>query len=519
MKRVPAILICAVMILALAAACTTTPPNNSPNAPSADFSQPPEEIKIVYYAGGGWVERENDQDVLDAINEEFAKKFNKTLSFEVLTTVADGPNQFQQAIIHLAAGAIDIFNIPGNFTQMSNIMFQPNSVKPLSDVVNQYGQNYLAICNEMQPGMLGKVTINGNLMCLPLPCPATAWVGAAIRKDLLDEIGEPIPNTFDEFESVLYKLRDAFPEIIPLDAAQLPWAFMNGMCGQFIPESQVTADGGVVPQVNSAMGIPCLPTTQEWKDWVKQMATWYKDGIWNPELFVWPQSQSEDMIKQGKTAAAFIHYNSLVDFSINGMEWVPLWDMTALYGRPLIYGYVTQPNRFFGVAYNASAKVTETIVQYLDWIASDEANAQLAWQGREGFEYNLVNGEIVKVQASPALYSSTWFLMCGFHEADITKKFSKEGNTLRETVYLPKLYDRANFPAVDIILQTMPFDTTKLTCNPTDLETMSNETVMKVIMGGLPPGDIDKLEERMDAIGLQEYNEARSEQYRALDTK
>ncbi len=157
----------------------------------------------------------------------------------------------------------------------------------LNDLVDQYAPNLTKLLADHPDWRKQVVTDEGDLYCFPFlrgdPYLQT-YAGIAVRKQWLEKVGLPMPTTIDEWHTVLkaFKEKDpngnGQPDDIPLTPHKdgLQSAFNNGaFVGAWGVIPNFYQDGGVVK-----FG----PVQPAFKDFVKTMASWYAEGLIDPDI-------------------------------------------------------------------------------------------------------------------------------------------------------------------------------------------------------------------------------------------
>ncbi len=100
-----------------------------------------------------------------------------------------------------------------------NLMMSEGALMDITDLLNEYGPNIV----EAFPTAWPATTVDGRIYAIPSPAaqPDSLSTSMVARKDLLDKIGyETVPTKLDEFIKMLEACKEAYPDMVPLTAAQ-----------------------------------------------------------------------------------------------------------------------------------------------------------------------------------------------------------------------------------------------------------------------------------------------------------
>ena len=123
--------------------------------------------------------------------------------------------------------------------------------------------------------------------------------GLAVRKDFLDKVGEPIPETYEDWERVLTKFKDELGVKAPLYTSKYGIDYGEFMAGY-----------GIAPYFYQVNGeVKFGPMQDEYKEYLTMMHDWYTKGLLDPDF---AQRQST-----GVTADSDVTYNDAVGLRVD----------------------------------------------------------------------------------------------------------------------------------------------------------------------------------------------------------
>lgn len=148
-----------------------------------------------------WEHNTSFETSLDGVVKGFREKYPNV---EVEYEFKDGGQYYNLLNIAIQSGdAPDIFWTNGMATNNLNELIKADAVMDLTDVVNT---------SELQQQNLGIGTKEGRLYSVPWSCIDTR--ACYYNKEMFEQHGWELPKTFDEFEALLQKQKDA--GVIPI---------------------------------------------------------------------------------------------------------------------------------------------------------------------------------------------------------------------------------------------------------------------------------------------------------------
>lgn len=198
--------------------------------------------------------------------------------------------------------------------QQVNSMAEAGSILPLNDLIEKYAPNWKKIIDENDYVKKVITGSDGNIYSLPFIREDEADYGLRdvwfINKTWLDKLGLDVPETTEEFYSVLKAFKDAAGKELPENA--IPWYFRynQNVGGQFDifssfgildnPQHLMVEDG-------KAVFTAVLP---EAKETVKYLNRLYAEGLFPEEVFTDDWATYISKIKSEPTMVGVFHsYN------------------------------------------------------------------------------------------------------------------------------------------------------------------------------------------------------------------
>ena len=292
-----------------------------------------------------------------------------------------------------------------------NALIADDGVKPLDDLIAEYGQNIVSFLGETLLAY-GAQDPDGDGVKTQYTIPArrisVVNQGAFIRADWLAALGMEEPKTIEELEKYLYAAKEAKlggENTIPFSYAIFtsnPMFAMRHYISAFVDFSQITEEDWVALKDNPEM----LPGA---KEVFKLFNKWYHDGVLYENFAVDTDSTLGDTLMTQGNFGYFMqqydqpwrtdkNYQAEMAKNVPGAEWIPVNAWANIYdGRTLHDNYDAAGLTVF-IPYWVSDETAKAAVMYLDWMAQPE-NMFALQNGTEGINYEKLNEDGLPVGA------------------------------------------------------------------------------------------------------------------------
>ncbi len=214
-------------------------------------------------------------------------------------------------------------------------------------------------------------------------------MGFMIRQDLLDQAGLEIPETIDEWETVLKAFKDMGVKTpITMQFKNGNMDLVNNFMGAYGLKSGFYLDGDTVKfgQYEPA-----------YRDYLTTMARWYQEGLIDTEF---PDEDSKRISAavisgevgavSGYNGSGFGSWIPALEANVPGAKLTPVPYVTQNKGEVPFTGHMTGEVNGSGAAISTSCKNVEVAARLLDYGFS-EAGHMMYNFGREGISYTMVD--------------------------------------------------------------------------------------------------------------------------------
>lgn len=269
-------------------------------------------------------------------------------------------------------------------------------VIPLEDLIEKYAPNIKKFWEENPKYKKDAVAADGHIYMIPnyndYDSISTSQ-GYYIRKDWLKKLGLEEPETAEELYIVLKEFREKDPNGNGLKD-EIP-IFLRGNTSKKIISSLTDifeADyNWYVKNERPVFG----PAQPEYKEAVRELAKWYKEGLIDSEVFTRDTSSRDYVLNNNLGGFTCDWFSSTGNYNSKLKETIPGFDFSVI--LPVEYNgkrstSFSRENYLGGWSITKTAKGPVNIIKYFDFWYSEEGRR--LWNfGIEGEEYVMADGK------------------------------------------------------------------------------------------------------------------------------
>ena len=334
-------------------------------------------------------------------DNEILAEFERRLGFEINYTWKPAENYATQCAVVVASGEYpDMMEYWCSAYPLEiNQMAEDGIIIPLNDLLEQYGQNILAVFPEEQYVK----DADGNIWTIPTRnCEIGTDTLFIVREDWLANVGMSTPTTLDELYDVLVAFRDQDANGNGDPGDEIPWGWAASGVGTSNPMMLICTAFDVIVGWNDVDGnLVYYIEMPAFKDALAYMRKLYQEGLLEAEYPVLTRDtymEKKNANRYGVEGWWFTELDPAVstwssDFfaanpsaSFDMVEWFAGPDGVREFGAGL------HPSS--AVIFSDSENAAEC-VQYLDYLVSVEGY-DLATMGIEGIHWTEENGVITR---------------------------------------------------------------------------------------------------------------------------
>jgi len=437
-----------------------------------------------------------------------------------LNFIAPPSGQAKEALnILLASGDLpDIieYNFLSDFPGGPEKAIADGYILRLNDLIDQHAPNLKKFLQE-NPDIDKMVkTDNGSYYAFPFIRGdeyLRVFQGPIIRKDWLDELGLPVPETIDEWTSTLREFKEKKGASAPFTVNSKPRFFNDSYNGAFLGAFGVNRgfyqEDGVIKYG---------PAESGFKDYLGLFQQWYKEGLLDKNIATADAKSIDSNWASGQTGASVGNAGGGIG------RWQPLVEQNSanavLAAAP--YPVLNKGDKpKFGqkdnayssggiVAVTTAAKDAELAVKLLDYGYSEEGRMFFNF-GTEGVSYNLVDGYpkytdlLMKNPDKLAPAQAMSMYIRGSYNGPFIqdKRYAEQFfalQTQRDAIDVWKNTDASNYGLPP--LTPTPEESSEYATIMNDINTLIDEMTLKIVLG---TESVDKFEgyvEKMKSLKL-----------------
>ena len=453
------------------------------------------------------------------------------------------PHTFPSVVEHAKAVGVEIeYTFPtGNQKEAFNLLIASND---LPDMINYWwavptdfpggpekaiSDGYIASLNEMIPKYMPNLdkflkenesaardmkTDGGHYYYLPQYAGidtdnSDVTCGFMFRKDWLDDLGLPVPETWDEWYTTLKAFKEQKGADLPLSlifhvlkTRGITNAF-DFFPGFYVRDNEVKY-GFVEPQ---------------YKEFLTEMNKWYNEGLLDPNIASIDQKSVDSKVIGGRTGASFGWLSYMLNWTNAARANDPEFELVAVpfpvkeKGDPQIYGYSNPMVYHGGWAINAQSPNKELAAKVLDYGFSPEGSVALNF-GKENEHFVMEDGKYKKTDLINNNEEGLTYLEASNYYVNGMQlpKLSFAADKVVQFYNLPEQYAAKEKWAENNSRNTKlsfsvapPVDKAATYAKLlTDIEAYADEMMLKFITGAEPLSSFDKYCEEMKNYNLDE---------------
>lgn len=405
-----------------------------------EWDEDPAEVTWLMWNVGGNVNEEGIQKVEDALNEITLSKINVQVDLQIL----DMGTYMTQMPMQVSAGdKIDLVTtFPAGAGSFSS-MLAAGQLKPLDDLMAEYGQETMALIPEM---VSNAASADGTLYALPVLTDYTNDGYFKVRTSLLEEAGMTADDvkSFDDITTVFEKIYEKHPDLKMISSGAQNIA--NGSGSQLDGTSYDTLGTDILCVMvdRDAAKVASYFETEEYKNILAKLQSWYQAGYIDKDI----ATRTDDPISDITVASGFLGGNLL---RVIGGDALAPEPMTSI---KMVEGYIsTSVVSIMNMAIPTCATEPEAAAKLMNLCYTDKDVKMLVSYGLEGENYTYAEngGLVVNAESNYAPNTVGIFgnvLLCDPTQQEVEAGYKMSDVDLNSLKYSPLLGFRINTDAI-----------------------------------------------------------------------
>lgn len=429
----------------------------------------------------------------------------ETGDFAIMIASGDYPDLIMADWTHRSDGA-------SKYVEMGIIL-------DLAPYLDEYAPNFKAAMENDDEIRVQNTTDEGYVVMFGMQ--GITHFGLQVRGDWLEKLGIDPPETMEDWYNMLVAFKTQDPngngeaDEIPLANYYAGYNTLKYFCGAYKTYDGSNSNPFYVDDGVIKFG----PLTEGYKEWITEMAKWYREGLIDPDYLVnTPEKCDANMLAdrigaigentkrvQGKYLDMMVPTNP--DFTLDSV-------VTPAYSDGISYftGDVYHKNKTYrGTAVSATSEHKEIAIKYLDWFYS-EPGIMLENYGIEGISYEMIDGKPVytdEILNNPNGWSIDEAQVYWRIIYDDLFGIEREDAVLQGYVWPQQLVlvENTKKESQDLILPALYFtqmEAMQISSKWSDIDTYKQEQVNRFIMNERPIEEYDQFVDELLQMGIED---------------
>ena len=319
---------------------------------------------------------------------EVWKEVEKETGVKLEGVVSSSNSDYATAFQNMVASGDLADIIACEMTNDAEKLGKDGGLIPLNDLIDKYAP-HIKEALDNDPNLKYQATAeDGNIYNVPLGKELKTTQFYWIRQDWLDKLGLEVPTTVDELHDVLLAFKNNDPngngqaDEIPLFDRS---ATTQNEMGEYL--ALWDSSTGFYPREGK---ITYEPMTEGYKNAVKNMAQWYKEGLIDPEIFTRGMSARDTLLSNN--TGGFTHdWVSTGNYNDSLGEDIPGFNMVAVAPFENQNGETKERDYRYaecGWGISSQCEDPESVIKFMDFMFTEEGSDLMNW-GIEGKTYTV----------------------------------------------------------------------------------------------------------------------------------
>lgn len=455
MKKVLALLLALMLMLALVAcggtaqpsATPSAPAEASPSAPAASASSAPEDSLTYPIVTDGSVTLTWFMPIFSAMPSTKYEDVSENYAFSQIIKHTGINLKIESPSPEMAGEKFNLMVTSGEYTDIATSDYVGGGDKAIADEVflrlnelmDKYAPDYMALLNADPNNLRDATTDEGNRwrFCQITEGLQLQFSGLSIRQDWMDELGiKELPQTYDELHEVLVAFRDNKTEgpFLLTSTGVTTYNTFNAAFGVASYDRNfyfIQKDGKAIFTVS----------TDGYKEYLKLAHQWYAEKLINQDFFSYQQTTPDpdfNLLSSDKIGlmegGQIGSYYADAGMAPEGAYFEPVWSPVKNKGDKNTIGLNSSIVSAFGTAIFTTTPSPEIATRFLNYLYTDQGYIDANF-GTEGTTFNYVDGKpaLTEMITNPE-GMSVWDAYCTYLVSVGSMRYSWNRSDTEETV-------------------------------------------------------------------------------------
>jgi len=387
----------------------------------------------------------------------------------------------------------------------------------LNELIDQHAPNLKKVLEENPEYRKMITSDDGNIYVFPFlrgDDYLLTYNGLIIRQDWLDKLGLGMPETIEEWHTVLTAFKNDDPngngqaDEIPLrlDPGQLSMnkAFLGawGITDSFYQVDGVVKYGPIQP---------------EFKEFLQTMSQWYAEGLIDPDYLsgdsnLWDAKITNNTLGAftGYTGSGIGRYLQMMEGKGGSFDLAGAPNVALKKGETPPLGQKDSPFTGYGAAITSKNQNPEATVKWLDYKYGEEGSLLFNF-GIEGESYEMVDGyptyteQITKNDSLPIAQALAQYAMAGYSGPFVQdRRYMEQYSSLPQQASAIEAWMNAKNDRLMPVISPNEEESARYASIMNDVKTYYDEMLNKFIMGVEPIDQFEAFVETIKGMGIEE---------------
>ena len=410
---------------------------------------------------------------------------------------------------------------------------QDGWLQPMNDYMEEYAPDYLKFLNENPEAAKNVKTDSGQIYMVPYYAydddDTTAGLGAGymFRKDWLDKLGLPLPETIAEWETALRAFKEQMGAEAPLSLE-----YMNvdrGLAGAFDVHLNWYHEGDTVKYGYAQ---------PQYKDFLTTMNRWFEEGLLDKNYATVDSKTVTANMLNGKAGVTLTWSSSFAKWLPAGKEIDPDYDLAFVSfpvmnkGDEVKFGHKDPKVYFGGWGITQTSNKKELAMKVMNYGYTEEGREYLVY-GDENDTFTIQNGEytftdkIMKNSDGLSRTEATQYYINSAYIPVHSYSVGEQARALVRTVYeLPQQEEGiARLASTQIDKYRMPYvtptieESAEFTRLQSDIQKYAEEMLVKFITGQESLDNFDAYLAELETRGMSRLTQIMQDAYERFEQR
>lgn len=333
-------------------------------------------------------------NVVDTMNTPTIQRAKELTNIKLKNVLSKSTTDWRQALNMLIAteNTPDIMHMYEH--RMISQYIRQGVLKPLDELIDKHAPNIKKYFEKNPDHRKTLEWVDGKIYYIPCIADGGVSMGWFIRTDWLKNLNLSVPQTVEEYYNVLKAFKTQDPNGNGI-ADEIPYFNRNAAVNYDTAITCLFPMWGTSHTMYEKDGRMVYgPYEPEFKEAIKNIAAWYREGLIDPEIYTRGSNAREQLFGENIGGSTYDWFGTTAQFNQTLKNKIGNFSVEAI---PPPAGYITDKRETvkavgWGISSNSHNDIES--IRYMDFWFTQEGSL-LANYGIEGETYDMVDGKPV----------------------------------------------------------------------------------------------------------------------------